>query len=163
MGSGNNLSKIFAYIGGVAGFSSIIFNCYKLYIERRKIEVDGGIGTNSKTGEKALIINATNFGRRPIRLIGVCIKDKKKFFERYLPVTNKMRGEWHLYKPNTGFLTEGNFVTIEIEDYKKIAEGESKYIYVYDSLGKKWGLKKRRLRRIIEESDIFEGGGQWPG
>lgn len=154
MHQGNDLAIIFAYIGGVAGISSIIFNSYKLYLERRKIDVDGGIGS-SPVGNTALMINATNFGRRPIWLIGIGIQDKKHFFEKYLPPTKKIRGRWHLYKGKEGFLAEGDFVTAIINDYSDVINGNCKYIFAYDSLGKKWKLKRRRLRRIIKETPLY--------
>jgi len=148
----DNIANIFAYIGGIAGISSIAVNILKMRMEKRKILVDGGIGV-SPNGEKALIINATNFGRRPIFLIGIAFQDHKHIFEKYLPVGKKLRGQWFLYPDRPAVVGEGNFKTFEIKDFKHLLSGEYKYVFVYDSLDKCWRLKKRRLKMIIKQAD----------
>ncbi len=142
-----SITSLLAFYGAATATAAALWNIYQYHSDRRLL-VNAYIGYQPQAPqEKLLTIDIVNTGKRPIRLQGIEIqntpsrKPSQSQFKQIIP------DKW----PRT--LNEGETFTIIIPKalLSEFAMGNYSYIYVRDSINKRWHIRLKNSRRLCDE------------
>lgn len=152
-----NLTNLLALLGSITGSIALAWNILK---ERRRLDIKAKIGYDYSyvNGAKALIVTITNVGRPPIllRCIGF-IKNKKRFMG---PETEHMGYSNGSFQP-IGLavgksLSYGESISLSFLHFESFFQNKYRYLFVIDSLEKRWALKQRRMRALRKSAQKLD-------
>ena len=139
--------SVTTWIAVYAAIVSTITAFVRIKIARRDkgmLEITGFIGriVPDKTGVDYLTLIITNIGRRPLVAEGIATKEKRFGKQRGIIFPNNLPKK----------LGEGDSVT-EMYDHFDAIKNHPHSMYVYDSTGHKYYMKRRVLRSILRQYD----------
>ena len=133
----------------IAAIVTTIWNGTQLYRLRRRLKIETAIvpilGVWTK---KQMLITVTNMAIRPITVLDVT--GCKNWIESK---RSHRLGEM-MVRPNGWPITlhEGDRVGAVVEQYEGLCSGRYRYMYVRDSVGKKWRIRKKQRQVLIERA-----------
>ena len=139
-----DLVAILAVWGAIVSTIAVTWNALRDIGDKGKLRLEAMIGTlfGDPTGKNHLVFTMTNVGRRPIMVIKLGGDYKKGSKDPHFVIMPK-----ELPK----MLKEGEF-HIEFYDDLSSLSPEVIKICAWDSSGKEWKLRKKNLKRLLEDA-----------
>lgn len=140
-------SLIIAIYGAVAGSIGGAWALVQICQSRRRLRIQADITLDlSNIPYKTMLIKVTNLNKRPIQAQGIHFYKSRRDFRK------RPRSRAEGFNPATWrkTLQEGDSVVADLKDYKRLCSGCYGYVFVLDSVGKRWPLSRRMLRRLKE-------------
>jgi hypothetical protein len=133
----------------IAAIATTIWNSAQLYRLRRRLRIETGIvpilGVWTK---KQMLITVTNMAIRPITVLEV------RGCKSWIGSKRSIKTGEIMVRPEGWPVTlhEGDRVGAVIDRYEDLCSGKYGYLYVRDSVGKRWRIRRKMRLKLIKQA-----------